>query len=161
MATLAERFWAKVQRGAEGECWLWIGGRDSWGYGAINIKGKQTGAHRFAWELANGPISEGKFVLHDCPAGDNPSCVNPAHLRLGTHAENMADRQRKGRCARPAGEKNPRAKLTEDLARLIHARHASGESQGSIARSLHVSRTAVYQVLVGKRWAYLGLPKAI
>ena len=92
-----ERFWNKIDRREPNECWPWIGGI-SRGYGHWSFwesgKCRSTTSHRKAWELANGPIPAGLFVLHRC---DNPPCCNPAHLWLGTHADNMADKVAKGR----------------------------------------------------------------
>ena len=104
------RFEAKVNRVATpGGCHLWTAGARH-GYGDIAVRGKHIKAHRMAWEIANGPIPDGLWVLHDCPAGDNPSCCNPAHLWLGTHADNMADMAAKGRYvlpkARASGERH-------------------------------------------------------
>lgn len=78
----------------EAGCFLWLGATGNRGYGRINGRGYNFSAHRAAWEVTHGPIPAGLHVMHVC---DTPICVNPAHLRLGTHAENMADRQRKGR----------------------------------------------------------------
>src|SRR5947207_5829360 len=85
-------------------CWVWLRARTSRGYGNIHLGGKMVSAHRVAWELVNGPIPEGLLVLHKC---DNPSCVNPDHLFLGTNADNRKDAQVKGRLPRHLGEKNP------------------------------------------------------
>jgi len=94
--TLEQRFWRKVDRRGPDECWPWTGGKTPCGYGLIRSSGhghlRQT--HRVSWILANGSIPRGMCVLHSC---DNPPCCNPAHLWLGTHAENMADRDAKGR----------------------------------------------------------------
>ena len=88
-----ERFWSKVQK-IDGGCWLWIAYRDSKGYGSFGLDGKVRKAHRVAYELTYGPLPEGAHVLHSC---DNPSCVNPQHLRAGTHVDNMRDRVEHGR----------------------------------------------------------------
>ena len=89
------RFWSKVQK-TDG-CWLWTGSRNrTWAYGRFRSgPGRRSVlAHRFAWELVHGPIPGGLFVCHHC---DNPSCVNPEHLFLGTHTDNMRDMVNKGR----------------------------------------------------------------
>lgn len=83
-----------AQRGPD-ECWPWIGPVNKWGYGKAMRRGREQNASRIAWEFAKGqPAPDGLHVLHTC---DNPSCCNPAHLWLGTHQDNMADKMRKGR----------------------------------------------------------------
>jgi hypothetical protein len=91
---LVERFWARVRKGPE--CWEFAGPTRK-GYGQLGVgSGRHISAHRISWELANGPIPDGMQVLHTC---DNPPCVNPAHLFLGTHQDNMDDMVAKGRGA--------------------------------------------------------------
>lgn len=94
---IAQRFWAKVDKRAPDECWEWTGARFQSGYGSILRGGRGSGcarAHRVSYEMNVGPVPSGMHVLHRC---DNPRCVNPGHLWLGTHADNMADRRAKGR----------------------------------------------------------------
>lgn len=92
--TLTDRFWPKVDRRGPDECWEWTGSRQPTGYGRIKISDRVHNTHRVVWALTNGPIPARLQVLHRC---DNPPCCNPAHLYLGTIADNMHDRDRKGR----------------------------------------------------------------
>lgn len=92
-----ERFWSKVDRSGDG-CWEWTAkSRTSFGYGVMRVggtPGRLEGAHRLAWQYTNGPIPDGLCVLHSC---DNPPCCNPAHLRIGTKADNTRDKVERGR----------------------------------------------------------------
>jgi hypothetical protein len=91
--TLSERFWEKVNKA--GECWEWTACRHhQWGYGHVRVGGKLEAAHRVSWEMHNGPIPDGLLVCHHC---DNPKCVRPAHLFLGTGTDNSRDMHAKGR----------------------------------------------------------------
>lgn len=94
---LAERFWKKVKKKRPHACWLWTGGCFADGYGAISVDGKPERAPRVSYELANGPIPRGMHIRHTC---DNPKCVNPSHLLIGTPAENVADKVSRGRQSR-------------------------------------------------------------
>lgn len=102
----AVRFWTYVQRGTG--CWVWTASRYPGGYGQFRRKGGPLrGTHRVAWELARGPIPEGLHVCHRC---DNPVCVRPSHLWLGTHSENMQDAHRKGRIPLTSGARPRRSR---------------------------------------------------
>lgn len=98
---LAGRFWHKVDRNGPNGCWLWLGMKVSAKkrYGRILIAGRLVAAHRVAWVMTNGAVPKGMRVCHDC---DNPPCVNPSHLFLGTHQDNMDDMVAKGRAANGA-----------------------------------------------------------
>lgn len=100
-------FWKRVDKASSPRgCWLWTGDKTNLGYGLFRWDGRKQGAHRVSWMLTRGDIPEGLEVCHNCPGGDNPSCVNPDHLWLGTHAQNMADKEAKGRGVYPTGERN-------------------------------------------------------
>lgn len=101
--TPEQRFWARVKKTST--CWLWTGAKIPDGYGSIWVEGKPTAAHRISWEIHHGKIPNGMCVLHDCPGGDNPACVNPKHLFLGTKQDNAIDREKKGRGVDTSGEK--------------------------------------------------------
>lgn len=115
------RFWSNVERLDPDVCWPWKGARVRNGYGQIRgdpegavLRGRKLRAHRVAFELAYGPIPPGLHILHRC---DNPGCVNPGHLLLGTHQDNMADMTAKQRHAH--GERQPTRKLSRHQVRAI------------------------------------------
>ncbi len=106
-------------------------------------------AHRLSYTLNVGPIPDGQCVLHRC---DNPPCVNPTHLFLGTRADNNADREAKGRGVPSPGERNGRAKLNPEKLAMIHRMRAEGATQQAIADVVGVSQVQVGKVLRGKAW---------
>lgn len=132
-------------------CWLWVGGVNSDGYGTWTAHG-ETKAHRASWVLHNGAIPAGKHVLHKC---DQPNCVNPDHLFLGTHQDNMADLRAKGRAYGAKGEANYGAKITEEQALSIMQ---DGRSGSAIAKEFGISKEMVSNIRNGKSWVHLYLP---
>lgn len=116
-------FWSRVEVGARDACWPFKGSKDRDGYGRFQHQGKKWRAHRFALFLTHGSAVADLCVLHTC---DNPACCNPDHLTPGTHQQNMADRDRKGRQA--SAERNGRAKLTPDIVRAIRAAYVPYKS---------------------------------
>lgn len=133
-------------------CWLWKRSLGVWGYGQTNLVGLPPKAHRASWVLHYGPIPAGLCVLHRC---DTPACVRPDHLFLGTHADNVADRDAKGRTGHSmgrSGEKNAMSKLTAREVRAIYRRANAGEVQDSLATEFGVSATCVSKIVRRTRW---------
>ncbi|NVJ27312.1 HNH endonuclease [Myxococcus sp. AM011] len=159
---LDERFWSKVAKAHENDCWLWQAAISHTGYGVIGLGRQADGigySHRLAWALSNGPIPEGLYVLHRC---DNRRCCNPSHLFLGTHAENMRDAARKGRLASQSqpermvrGERHPNAKLNDTIVQTIRALRAGGRSYRQIARHLGIPKSNVAAVALGRTWRHV------
>lgn len=148
--SLPFRFWNRVDRRGDSECWNWLGRKDAFGYGIIKDGGKHRRAHRLAVEYFDGRvIPPGQCACHTC---DNPACVNPAHLFAGTHQDNMRDRTEKGRNFRHVGELNGRAKLSSSDVNTIKQRCAGGDSIASLAREFGVSWTAVKYIITGRNW---------
>ena len=150
----AAKFWERVDRSAGPEgCWPWTGTRQPRGYGHFYPAWRlNLYAHRVSWEIANGQaIPAGLQVLHAC---DNPACVNPAHLSVGTVSDNARDCVEKGRNS-PAslpGEAHPNHKLTAAGVQAIRERAAGGETHRRIAADLGVSRGRVGQIARGEAW---------
>lgn len=138
-----ERFWSlTVWRG---ECQEWVKEHPS-GYGRVAYHGKDYKANRLAWILTNGPIPDGLHVLHTC---DNPRCVRPSHLFLGTHAQNMADMVAKGRSPSRPGTSNHWAKFTDAQVQAIRASHRSGASIVSLAGQYGADRHTISRLIRG------------
>jgi len=156
------RFWAKVDKNGPvpahmphlGQCWAWTGALTP--YGSFTAH-KQVRAHRFSWELHCCSIPAGIHVLHHC---DNPKCVNPSHLFLGTHTDNMQDMIAKGRfvshqSARPHGEKHALAKLTDADVVRIREMNLNGESQARLGSLFNVNSSTIGHVVRRETWKHV------
>lgn len=148
--TTAENFAERWMPEPNSGCWLWLMSCNTHGYGNAAFRKRLTVAHRISWELHIGPIPEGLHVLHKC---DVRACVNPDHLFLGTNADNIADRDRKGRGRQPRGEQSGMAKLTEAQVREIRA--GSGESQTAMAARFGVTPGLVCKIANNRCWRHL------
>lgn len=149
---IEERFWDKVPMREEGKCWLWHGAMLKGGYGQIKIAGTPVQAHRFAWSFVNGEIPEGMVIRHTC---DNPSCVNPSHLLLGTHKDNVADKYARHRNHSQIGSDNNCSKLTEADVVEIKYRLSEGEKQKDVAKVFGITQCQVSNIATGKQWGHI------
>lgn len=182
MKTLEERFWGKVEKSTDPDgCWEWTAGRFSKGYGAFSIKGRNQKANRVAWQLVHGTIPEGLCVLHKC---DNPGCVRPDHLFLGTNLDNSKDCSQKGRRPRgdrawprlhperlargkqngahthpekrPRGERQGLAKLVASQVVEIRSLYGMGSmSQRELAESYGVHQYTIWAIVNRKTWKHI------
>lgn len=153
-----ERFEEKIERITESGCWLWTHGLSSQkvakdSYGVFRLtKEKGEKAHRAAWMLFKGEIPDGMLVCHRC---DIPSCVNPAHLFLGTNAENMADMKAKGRAKGRKGESHPSAKLNEEKVVAMRKLFEAGMTSYELAPIFGVSKSLVHVVVSRQNWKHV------
>lgn len=153
---LATRFWKHVEKTES--CWLWTASKNPNGYGQIRHGDRPVLAHRVSWEIHNGPIPDGVEVCHNCPGGDNPACVNPSHLFLGDHADNMQDSVQKGRTNR--GERATYSKLTEIQVAEMRRRYAIGDiSQSELANEYGISQSTVTEIIRGVIWSHSFTPQ--
>lgn len=153
-----ERFWTNVVKCDDG-CWRWTGSKTDKGYGRIGINGKTVKAHRYSYEIHHPitkPMNENELViLHRC---DNPACVNPAHLRLGTQQDNIDDKMIKGRgrwnCSK--GEQNGKSKLNETQIIEIRNRYAAGgTTYRKLATEYGVHHSTVGPIINHENWKHI------
>lgn len=147
--TPEERFWEKVTKNTDG-CWLWTAAKNKDGYGVFYVAGALVGAHKFSWEIQNGPTR--LSVLHTC---DTPACVRPDHLFVGTQLDNMRDCAKKKRG--PWGERSGRSRLTKEAVRSIREQSANGARDCDLARSYKVDPSTISNIVSRRRWNNLDL----
>lgn len=139
----ADRFWDSVDK--SGVCWIWTGGVGVDGYASFFDGKRNTHASRFSWSEVNGPIPEGLCILHNCPGGDNPLCVNPDHLRSGTKRDNYHDMANKGRLP------DRRGSLSRSKVPLLRDEYrAGGITIAAMAQREGVSIPTMWRALKGK-----------
>lgn len=150
-SSVEDRFWSKVRRHPT-DCWEWQRAKNKQGYGVFALTSRtMVSAHRFAWMSAEGPIPEGLCVLHRC---DNPKCVRPGHLFLGTFGDNNRDCSIKGRWrgGSPPGERHGSARLSEKDVLFIRASH---EKNVPLARRFGVNRQTIADVRDRRTWRHI------
>lgn len=162
-----ERFWAKVDKRGEDECWEWKAGKNRKGYGTFHVAVGDFTAHRASWFLKTGQQPRENLVLHHC---DNPSCVNPDHLHLGDDLLNAQERCLRGRSRYstgddhysrkhpeklPRGVKHGNSKLSEESVLAIRALWRMGESQDSIAERFGICQRTVHVIVFRKTWTHI------
>lgn len=146
------RYYRFVDRTNKDGCWLWTGTCSPEGYGRFQLRtGKPVQAHRFGWELSHGPISPNHFICHSC---DNPPCVRPDHLFVGTPKDNTRDMVNKNRAQYVShpGEANGRAVLALGEVEQIRRRYAAGERQRPLAKEYGVAQSTISQIANGRLW---------
>jgi len=143
-----QRFWSKVNKTES--CWLWTGHCNYDNYGEFCFNSKTVGAHRYSYILHNGEIAKGLVVRHTC---DNPPCVNPNHLFIGTHQDNMNDMVERNRQAK--GVKNGRSKLSEDDVREIRIFREFGFTQRELGKMYGVSHILIGFIVRKETWSHI------
>lgn len=150
-----KRFWEKVRVGGSRSCWDWKGHKHHKGHGQFYFRGRAHYAHRISWILTFGEILNGLCVLHHC---DNPKCVNPFHLFLGTQQDNILDMISKGRDRRGIfpGTKSPNAKLTEaKVKRIREFFEVEAATVRELSKMFNVSETLIRRIVKREAWVHV------
>jgi hypothetical protein len=155
-AHLAKRLANGLAAAQDGKCWEWTRICNQHGYGQLRVAGRMVYAHRLAYELGVGEIPDGMHVLHQC---DNPRCINPAHLSVGTRSQNMKECSERGRARIPEpskpGESNGSSKLLDVDVRSIRRLLSQRQTQQSIADRFGVSQRTISDINLGKKWRHV------
>jgi hypothetical protein len=164
-----ERFWKKVDKSPEHDgCWIWKGSFYPGGYGIAWFDGTNRNAHRIAYIITNGAIPNNLLVCHNCPGGDNPACVNPTHMFLGTNKDNMQDAMHKGTHAAgkrhgmsidpsraQRGSARYNAKMSEETVRQVRSAYKNGISCAVLAAQHGMTVRSMFKVLSGQHWKHV------
>lgn len=152
------RFWSKVDCRGPDECWVWLNATDGCGYGVFWANGRNNQAHRFSKEMRLGRqlkasrqlTGKDELVLHTC---DNPACVNPKHLYIGTQARNIRDRDERGRTS--VGASRPASKLSPRRVRKIRRLRRKGMTLTRLADKFHLHVSTVWAIVKRKAWKHV------
>lgn len=150
--TINEMFLSGFIKGDSDECWNWIKSKNQDGYGRMMWERKTYCAHRISYRFYFGDFDQSLCVCHKC---DNPSCVNPNHLFLGTHKDNMIDRDKKNRNSGAKGEKNSKAKFNKKIVLEIREAIKNGESNISLSKKYKVGADTISNIKNNKTWSHI------
>jgi len=151
--SLVERFFIQISKqNHKNNCWIWEGLKNQQGYGRMRSNYEDIMTHRFSWELHFGEIPKNLWICHHC---DNPSCVNPSHLFLGTPQDNAIDRSNKNRNRNQNGSKHNMVKLNEKNVLIIRSELAAGVSGYKLAKKFNVSVMTISNIKLRKNWKHI------
>ena len=149
---MSERFWEKVDKNGENGCWNWIGGGNT--YGMFWLNGKYHGAHRISYIMTKGDIPDDCIVRHLCKK--NMKCVNPEHLTIGTHTDNMRDKKRDDTAFHAKGELCGTSKITASIVKEIRDLYATGTlTQRQIGIRYNLCQQNIHHIVKRKTWTHI------